>query len=167
MNSANDYHPALAHLHHWLTRPEQGVASLLADTLVDRITAFHSHASKVFHTNATIGIAAKRRARGACDVRLYLLWPESVAGTVERRRYEDELRPAFANEVAIPPVLNLSSHLDFVDEIPEEEEKNVHFMGLHGLTPEEELAAREVMGALQDEAPELREALRRPRRADA
>jgi hypothetical protein len=154
---------ALAHLQDWLTRPEQGVDSVSADVLVQAIQAFHSYASTRLRSRVLLAISGRQKGDGRDQIHLRLdfVWPDGHPDLEARAHHETSLRTAFTTEVGESPTPELSVELHFVEQVAEAgtagraptdgaAPPEAHFLGLHGLTSEEEAYIKQVVDALAE-----------------
>lgn len=165
-DEGSSYRSALEHLHHWLVRPEPAISPKGATLLADSIRDFHSFAAYQLGFPALpqpiLAVTATRHPQdGTIDIHLSLLWPDHVTTASARSHHEKLMRSEFVRRVGLHSPPNVSVDLNFVDEIPDEH-VGAHYLGLQGLTREDEDDAQKMIGVLHGQAGELRRTLRRP-----
>lgn len=147
---------ALERLRKWLTR--QGASAREAGQLIEHIERFHTDVAGILHSVVAVGVSARKAEAGRYEIRLHLLWPDHVATQARRTRLAKEVGVRFGNSEAGLARNAFLVRLDCVDEIPREDD--AQFMGLLGLTDEEEGTARRLERELQRVDAGLKAALR-------
>ena len=147
----------LDHLSTWLTR--QGVSDRDVHGLIDRIDQFHSDACRMRGSLAAVGVSARKDLSGGVEIRLHVLWPEDIAGPRERSALVSKISAQVGAIAAKLDSSVLAVRVDFVDEIGQE--SNAHFLGLLGMTTQEEAAAARLVRELSQIDSRLQTTLRK------
>ena len=145
MTESAVYHGALDHLAHWMTLPEQGLPSDRAAALANGIRDFHTYASKRFESRILLAISASPRSgHPKLGIRVDFLCP-ATTDSLPSEDEQDHLRTELSKRAPEDLLDQLALELSFVDTFRPPEG---HFMGLHGLTEQEEAQVKGVIEGL-------------------